>query len=977
MKRFWFLGWLMLALPWTGRGASAFYVNDGVVLSPPQIAPVIDATNFVNNNWFEINSIFDPYETSSTVYYTNRGTMISSYGFRFETTPSGSGQRRRAGSLFNNGRIDATFKLLANATNIVCPGEINMGFGSLLSLSGGDLNLNRAKVTSQTAGSSFVIVGTNIFLLQRSAILDGYWNAAVSDGSNTAHLNPAVFNFLPTFTPFHLVTNRDYSTMITFLSPPNQVAYVNDVLLDESNRVVSAVFLANTNPAFTVNVYFPFPHDTWVEWRSVVTNAALQPVTNWIYLRDTFGVFTNLQVAPNGFAGSPTRATYKPVNYSFFTTGPRDLGPPTTPGLPPGTFDTSRPVITNEFSAYEARFEATTELIEDVVGRNITNLSGRVELRADGSLSLSNARIAALNYTLIQATNHFVGSKGAQIVSPWMDIHLRTTNGNLAITNLVAPVVPNPEGVVRLWSARWTNDVNGVINSYHVLVVDSRLAPTLPPRIQSMTLRCTNNVGGGGNILISDVLNVTSNLLIETERLTILSNAPGSVTRRGEIRLLSGEILWSTATPRLRYLTNNGAIESLNAIFFGGSRGSPFFSTNFNEPYGAMVNRGDIFNYGSLIWADYFENSGAIRPFFGSVELYATNAFLHDGTFEATNGDVFITTGRLVATNHSISAGRVLWLTPTNFLDDGTFANLAAASTNVTTQFLDPTSAALNTSVAMISNPNYWIAGDGVTLGYLPPVANLLGTTIEALARPNREVTIRWAGADRGCTPAGFSNNAALGRLILNGDPDSLFIFEGTGVSNALYVDRLEFRGYNTTTLFDSEGNVKNVQINENMKIYFADALADDGSVAVRTSLNNANGGRFCWVYDFAGFYSATNFTYPGESVATTLNRALVLTPDLDSDGDGIENRSDPSPVPRPQDIAVTVAVLGGPTPKVELSWPTFPNALNRVYYKTAANTNWLELTNFVSSPTGGRVSILDPIQPTGLRYYRVRLDRP
>ncbi len=966
MKRIWLMGAMLLAWPAIAPGAAQFYVNDGVVIAPPMTPPVIDATNFVNNNWFQIDAFLsEPYETTSTIYYTNRGTMIGQTGFRFETAPPDGTARRRAGTVSNSGRIDAGTKLLVNATNVQHRGVINMGFGSLMSVVGRDLDFNRGTVNSTNQGSLFIRSGTNLFSVTASSVHDGYWNANIADGVNGSPVQPIQFNFLPSFTPFHLVTNRDYSISFELLSPPNQVAYVNDVLVDASNRVVTAVFLGITNPAFTVSVYFRSARDPWVEWRSVVTNQLGQLQTNWIYLRDTFGSDPRLAVAPNGTAGP--RVTFKPVNYQFSQpNSPLPLGPPAAPGLPSNTFDGNPPVITNEFTAYAALFEATTELLPDVVGRNVTNLSGRIELRAEGTLNLSNAQISALNYTLIQATNHFIGSQGAKIVSPWLDIHLRRTNGNLLVTNLVAPFVPKPDGVVRLWSARWTNDVAGVTNEYHVLFVDSALAPTLTPRIQSLTLRCTNNVGGGGEILISDPL-------IETERLTLTTNTAGSLSSRGEINLLSGNLLWPTATPRLRYLTNNGALTSLNAVFFGGSRFSPFFSTNFNEPYGAMVNRGDILNYGSLIWADYFENRGLIQPYLGSVEIFSTNALLRDGMIATTNGDIAITSGSLVITNHVLDTARSLSLDATNLLDDGALANLAAAPTNITTLFVDPTSALLNTSVAMISNKNYWIAGDGVALWHLPPQASLLGTTIEARAQANRQVFIFWAGQDRGCVSAGFSNNAALGRLILDGAENSLFTFAAAGVSNALYVDRIELMNYSTNR--DVHGEFIGLEVLPGFKVYYAEAVMNGVSVAEK--LNGRSGGGFCWVNSFAGFFSSTNVIYP-DGTTNTFNAALIGSPDLDSDGDGTENRSDPTPILRPQDIALTVTILRVPTPRVEVAWQTLPNAINHVYYKTSLGaTNWVLLTNFVSGPVVGRVSIQDPVQPNSPRYYRVRVEMP
>lgn len=39
----------------------------------------------------------------------------------------------------------------------------------------------------------------------------------------------------------------------------------------------------------------------------------------------------------------------------------------------------------------------------------------------------------------------------------------------------------------------------------------------------------------------------------------------------------------------------------------------------------------------------------------------------------------------------------------------------------------------------------------------------------------------------------GFVNNAAVGRMVLDGGQSSVFRFAGTTGNNALYVDRLEF----------------------------------------------------------------------------------------------------------------------------------------------------------------------------------------
>lgn len=974
-----FLVWLVVALPGLSRAAAVVYTNDAIVQCPPQIAPQIVATNFVNVSYFSINSNFEPYETTETVNYTNVGQMLSGVGFRFETSPAGAGVRRRAGTLFNNGTIDCGSKLLASATNILHSGVIDMGYESLLSLKGHKIDLNRGTVNSETSGFASVFNGTNFFTVFSSGIFDGYWNVGEANGSNVAYLFPNSFNNIPASTPFHLVTNRDYSVSIVTLFGDNQVAYVDDVQTAPSNRVVNAVFLHNSSPAYSVNVYFPFPGDTWVEWLTAVTNSAGQLVTNYIYLHDTFGVFTNLQLAVNGSGGGIYHPTFKPVNYTFFQNGPRSLGAPAVPGLPPNTFVGST-VVTNPYSAYHAQFEVTSRLLTDVAGQNPTNLPGRVEIRGEGTLNLSRAHIDALNYLLLEATNHFVSSSRAQISTPWSDMNLRSTNGSLAITNLIYPTITRPEGDIFLWSGRWTNVVNDITNSYHVLFVDHDLNPTAPAQIQNLTLRCTNVAGGGGNILVSDVLNVNSNLLLETESLTLLTNGPGALAQRGEI-LIGGlgflgdsEILWPTSTPRLAYLTNNGVIRSGNAVFFGGARFEPYYATNYNEPYAAMVNRGEIYNQGSLIWADYFENSGLISVGLGSISLQSTNALLFNGSFPAPNGNVTVNSGHLIISNHVLQAGRTLTLNPTSFLDDGSLANSATAATNVATKFEDPTSAVLFTSVAAITNKNIWSAGDGINLLTCPPQASLLGTTISATAalRPRQEVISQWAARDLGCSPVGFSNNAALGRLILDGvEYDSLFTFTGTGAANALYVDYLELRNFATNR--DAMGNFIGINVDSNMKIYFGQAVANGASIAEK--LDGKNDGRFCWVVGYAGYYSSTNMVYP-DGTTNTFNAALVGSCNLDSDGDGFVNCSDPTPILRPGDIALAVSVVNQPTPKAEVSWQSGPYAANHVYYKDSFGaTNWLLLTNFVSSPLGGRVSVLDPIKPTGPRYYRVRVD--
>ncbi len=187
------------------------------------------------------------------------------------------------------------------------------------------------------------------------------------------------------------------------------------------------------------------------------------------------------------------------------------------------------------------------------------------------------------SYLRLSATNHFVGSTNAVIISPVSDIYLSSTNGTMAISNLTTPFVPRMEGEIQVWSGRWTNvtaSSNGVL--FTVTMVDSDLMAKTPSQIQNLSLRSTN-------LLVGDALNVFGSLLLDTERLTISTNDLTAPTPYGELNLTSGDLTWSASLPKLQCLTNFGMISSVNSIYFAGSRTPPWFSGTYDEPYQSFV----------------------------------------------------------------------------------------------------------------------------------------------------------------------------------------------------------------------------------------------------------------------------------------------------------------------------------------------------------------------------------------------------
>lgn len=864
---------------------SLIYENDGIVQVPPAVAPNIDAVNFVNNNIFHINlpgssvlgNLDRPYYTLNTVNYTNFGTISGNVGFLFETyapTADYLNQFRWASTFHNIGTISCGAstnvtaglysgfsRLLVSATNIYSPGIIYAGPDSFINMDGANVDINRGLVMME--GFTDLSPSNNTL-----GLFDNHWNASTNVGFIGAGFN-AVY---PT-TPVYDVITRYNENLFMRMVLTNAVSYYS-LVTDRtgSNRLHRAVFVQNTNATAQISVYLPtdsnndpFYDPILLEW--VWTNSPLftsEQSVDYLYLVDDLAEpRRDIGLVLTGFSGP--RPTYTPENYSFLRGGPRIFGYlPEVPSRPPSF---GGGIITNTFTAYEALFQPTTVVPTDVSGQNATNMPGRIILSATNSLAMNFSSIIGPNTLEIKSPNHFLGNEGAQIAVPLASLDFRNTNGFLTMTNLMHPAIPRPEGTITLFSCRWTNVINQITNHYHVLFVDSRMAPNSPGRIQDLNLSATN-------LFISDILHITRSFLFDGEALTVMSNAPTARTPTGAIDLLSSDIVWSTAMPRLSNLTNHGTISTLNAVYFGGSRRQPYHDNSFNEPYNAFVNTGSVVDEGSLVWSRYFENRGSFRSASGSFSLESTTAVFRDSVIGAPGGDVNLTSGSLYVTNTVLNAGRRLNFTINNWLDDGG-----------------------------LTNGNFWVVGAAgssvpgmsLILPQKPAVVNFLGTTITNISPARADFRITWDAEDLGAVPAGFTNNGAIGRLILDAkDENSSFSFVSASGEKAIYIDYLELRGQ--ATRYDGSSNYTALNVAPGMKVYYAQAVDGNGNpLAVR--LNGLNGGRLIWVPGYAGQFSSTTLIYP-DGTTNRINTALATSCDLDSNGNGIPNCIDPAPVP-------------------------------------------------------------------------------
>ncbi len=642
-------------------------------------------------------------------------------------------------------------------------------------------------------------------------------------------------------------------------------------------------------------------------------------------------------------------------------------------------FGTAFPA-TNAYSALEVNVQPVT-FAPDVsaAASTLTNLPGRMAISATNWLDLTRAKITGANYLNLVASNHFVGSSNAQIVIPNMDINVGSTNGMLAISNLVSSSVPRFTGIIDMWSGRWTNVLVTTVagtnfyltNTYHVLIVNSGLSPTAPVNVLNFAAASTNTATlAPGNVFISDVLDITNTLLIKSQNLTITTNAPGSQNSTGQLNLLSPDLVWSASLPILQNLTNWGVINIAGTADFDGNRQPPYYTTSFGEPYLSFVNHGLIITEGNNVSANYFENSSSGIGVFqfgalsftnstfgallysaaGPITMQAGTALLTNDTILAANGDVTLNTGNLTAIGHSFQASGSLTLSVSGTLNDG-----GAVSSN------------------------FWFLTNGISLLVKPTTGDFLGTTVTLNAPAGQEVfDVMWAGLDVGLSAAGFVNNGALGHLILDGGDDlSQFFFGGLeGTTNyALYVDQLELRdGATNRSTVGGTQNFTAFDLAPNFKIYYADAIIGGNDISEK--LQQGNNGQLIWVPAFAGIFSGTNFV-SSDGKTNFFNRALVQSGDIDSNGNGIANAFDHSPIYTADNINLAINVANSATNAATriatITWAGLANSTNYLYYASnLLSTNWVQVFSTNQGPANGTITV-KRTNSTG--FYRVQVN--
>jgi hypothetical protein len=558
---------------------------------------------------------------------------------------------------------------------------------------------------------------------------------------------------------------------------------------------------------------------------------------------------------------------------------------------------------------------------------------GRIVIEAD-NLDLRNARIRAEGGVRIK-TRHLVGSTNAVIDCQNLSFDIGNTNGLLVITNMVQEQVERFTGGVKAYSIAWGNNyvtkglgddptADTTVNlHYHLLVVDSYLNTSTPVTVNDLTAT-------SDKVVFRDPMRITEKLRVNAEHLSIhrdLTLGRETTIGSGVFSIFTGQNRWDkTVAPDLLYFTNHARINIPEQAHFGDDR---------EAPYESWVNYGTNNAQDVYVRANTLHNIGRINAE-ATINLDADSAILQDGNLNA--GQSLIVKARnLKMRFQTNTVGADFILDVSGVLTDGG-----------------------------IGADNIIDAKRGIRLERKPARGDLLGTEFRATVADFESQRIHWPAEDRGANVLGFTDNAAIGRLILSNGNLSRFVFGGNeDEGNAVYIDYLEFIGLEEDDI--GENSMPVMAIEEGYTVYFAAANVP------AELLDGLYDGRLRWVKEFPGHNSSMPLYLAPLDKTIRVNRSFRQSILFDTDDDGTANGFDLTPfgggLP---DITAVTRASGN---KVALEWMGIPGSLYRIEYKAdVEQAEWQLLKEyFYDGLIVKRITYTDLLsRKTARRFYRV-----
>lgn len=827
--------------------------------------PQIDATNFVNTGTWAISTVslstYAPilYETSQTLNYTNRGTMISQIGWEFDNGPLPTGGRGWSANFFNanNATISSldgpvpTFLqqivqesfLIVSATNIVNQGLLSAGAGGEIILSGGSINLSHSgglEITPIVGVGSRS--GTTNFTSDTS-IYSEYWAASngnvtvtgpLWDGTNyympfpvggvglpcgisnqvrtVGPFTPDLANSVTTNVgPFVLVLTNDstggsISNLLVYTNLYRQAVFV---YLGPNNIIGQTRFTPTGDPSNAFDIVA-------IQLGTVALNVVTdQGQTDSVYIVDSFAASTNHDVGPDTQIDPNAVCTDLPLRPNAYNVG-RIVPLQFSAGLtnvvvPPATFF-YQPNFTNYVvagasgAAYE--FRVDNEAAQVPPNGSVTDLPGRVRVYAN-NLNLNQAHVRAEGQIVIQASN-LISSLNAAMDCQNLSYNIGSTSGNLNFTSLAVPQVGRLNGTVQMATAVWSNlMVNIYVN----------FAPTNagagPPYVESditnivlvnlsVTVVDASGLQSTVPVTVQDLILHSTNIVVSdsvvVDESLILDGL--SATLAGNMTLAGDLQSWVyTNAPSLRYFTNNGYL-SIGSGYAAYPSGAAHFGDDGPTNYLTFVNNGTIDA--------------------GEQYINSMNIQINSGAYDYCNYGGFTATAQNAATltGATVESQSDMQFAANNLYTYNGCLLLTLGTLNLTVNF------ALDDGGPAAGNNFY--CQNGFNLTQKPTRGDLKGTTIASYAPLNNEIYHTWAGADWGTDVIkGYNNNASVQTLALvpEGPQDPgyqpLFDFFGATGANGLYVSNLDL------SLLDNYA--AEMYIDSSITIYFVSAILNSG----------------------------------------------------------------------------------------------------------------------------------------------------
>lgn len=931
-----------------------------------------------------------------------------------------------------------------SATNINSSGFMAAGSGGLVKIEGQKIDLSNSGVSASDASLSGMgyfayntisagLEGTTNYL-NPSDIMDLYWGVGVNqvlggDGQvlsvagqfgptsgyspdyqvidTTGYTNlayvPAAYYYLSTNSMATNGLGTNY-TSITYLgtnyyfiqSPQMAFFYTNQTT--SGNAWVEAVYVTSNAFDTNINVQVKFqPQLVGTNGGSRVMVEFTSPEedivsgsrwTNYLYVVDSTMLQTNSTLKENYIS-----MAYRPSGFQITRATPNfwNLGVSSNTAYTTMLFDNpayATQVATNSYSGYSIQLGRNSELLNNA-NRSVlnvsyygdysnpaltdpTNFSGRVELLGldpesdprSEELNLHNSRIRSDGLLTIK-TRNLVSTEGTLIDAPLISVDLGSTNQTLVVSNLFAKSVNRMKGTVSVYSTLWTNQIASITISnapggtettittnmvdirFHVMIVDHTLTSKQAVVANDIALHATN-------IVVADDINLQRGLYVDGNGLTLQGGF--SVQNR----------IGATNMPNLMNFTNNGSLMVPLHLVLGADRAIPFdsivnhgtvYSGGYQSRAGTwIVESTNQFSYGDLYTStnSTVTNLSYVSAYSGAVKVEAGTASINNAAVSAQT-DVSIDANDFYAANSVISAGSTV---------------TAAAGAEVVLSGVLSINATNSIYDGGITASNYWNVIGSAQMLRKPAYGDLLGTTINTVAPKLTVVKHVWAGENRGASTAGFTNNAALGVMKLDAKLGSHIRFLGAGTNSALYVDYLEFNDYATN--FASV-----LDIDPSITVYFANA-----NLPVK-KLDGKFNGHLQWIRQYAGQYSGTDWVSPITGKNYLVNTALLNSTEIDSDGDGVVNALDSTPLYLGENVGLSLTARNGGSKELTINWNALANATNYIDFATNFTTaeisvpEWQVYTNFVQGPVTQNVTVQLPVGSEDLRLYRVRVVAP